>query len=163
MSDSFNHDLIALLPNLRRFALSLCRSQSLADDLVQAACEKALKSRDTFQAGSNFEAWLFRILRNAWIDHIRRTKTQGAEVDIHSAPDLAAVAGDTPAEDRLTLKKALEVIESLPEQQREVVYLVCVEELSYKDAATILNVPIGTVMSRLARARTKLSQTLGIN
>lgn len=154
--------LIAFLPNLRRFAISLCRSRDLADDLVQAACERALASQDRFEAGTRFDAWMFRILRNLWIDHVRRVKTAGRTEDIAETENIAGSSGESDAETRLTLKSVATAIDDLPDEQREVLLLVCVEDLSYREAAEVLSIPIGTVMSRLARARKNLADAAGI-
>ena len=152
MPDAFSRDLLDLLPNLRRFALSLCRSADIADDLVQLTCQKALSNRQAFQAGTRMDAWLFRILRNSWIDMVRRRQGEGQSVDIDEAYDLPGTSGPDTVENRLLLGRTLKAIHELPEDQREVLLLVCVEELSYREAAEVLEVPIGTVMSRLARA-----------
>ncbi len=162
MPDTFTEDLVALLPNLRRFALSLCRRHDMADDLVQITAERAFAARDRFDPATRLDAWLFRILRNAWIDQTRRTKTQGTIVDIDDAPDAATVDGTKIAEDALMLGAAGAAMADLPEDQRAVMLLICVEELSYKDAAEALDIPVGTVMSRLARARLAVAEKLGI-
>jgi len=155
--------LVAFLPNLRRFAISLCRSRDLADDLVQTACERALANSESFQAGTRFDAWMFRILRNLWIDDARRRKTAGPQEAIDEHPELVGGSAEREAEARLTLKSVAVAIDGLAEEQREVLLLVCVEELAYKEAAEVLGVPIGTVMSRLARARKNLAEATGIS
>lgn len=162
MRDSFSTDLIGLLPNLRRFALSLCRRADLADDLVQITAERALAARDRFDPTTRMDAWLFRILRNAWIDHARRTTTQGQTVDVHEMPEVLVVDGAGHTENVLMLRRTQEAMATLPEDQREVMMLVCVDELSYREAAEVIGVPIGTVMSRLARARLALAEKMGI-
>lgn len=162
MASDFAHDLVALLPRLRRFARALAGSPDRADDLVQSACERALRARDTFQPGTRLDAWMFRILRNVWIDAARRSGARGGE---HAALDEVAEQagwdGRAVTETRLMLAKAREAIAALPPESREVVVLVCVEELSYREAAEVLEVPVGTVMSRLSRARVKLARALG--
>lgn len=163
MNDRFSQDLIDFLPNLRRFAISLTRSRDLADDLVQITAEKAFAARDRFDPETRLDAWLFRIMRNAWIDMVRRKKTQGTQIDIDDKPDAAIVDGTRVAETSLMLKSARKAMAELPENQREVMMLICVEELSYKATADILNIPTGTVMSRLSRARMTISEKLGIN
>ncbi|WP_300060474.1 RNA polymerase sigma factor [uncultured Roseobacter sp.] len=163
MSDSFADGIITLLPNLRRFAISLCRSADTADDLVQITVERAFAARHQFDPDTRLDAWLFRILRNAWIDMTRRSKTRGIQIDIDDAPDASTVDGTKVAETALMLKSAKAAIDALPENQRDVVMLICVEEMSYKEAATVLDTPIGTVMSRLARARLAIAKKLGIN
>ncbi|MEM8796300.1 MAG: RNA polymerase sigma factor [Pseudomonadota bacterium] len=163
MANDFNAKLVHLLPNLRRFALTLCRSRDVADDLVQQTCQKAIINKASFEPGTRMEAWLFRILRNTWIDMTRRQQTEGTPVDIDQASDMPRYDGETAAETRLMLESTFKEIEALPDDQREVLILICVEELSYKEAADVLDAPIGTIMSRLARARQKLSENLGIN
>lgn len=163
MPDRFSEDLIALLPNLRRFALSLSRRGDVADDLVQITAERALAARDRFDPTTRLDAWLFRILRNAWIDQTRRMNTQGVTIDIADAPDAVIVDGVRDVEAVLTLRKAEAAVASLPDDQREVMMLVCVDELSYREAAEVIGVPIGTVMSRLARARLAVAAKMGIN
>ena len=155
--------LVDFLPNLRRFAISLCRSRQTADDLVQAACERARARADRIEPGSRFDAWMFRILRNLWIDQLRRQKTAGVQDDIEDRHDLVGSSGDRVVEARLTLKSVSEAIAELVDEQREVLLLVCVEELSYRDAADVLGVPVGTVMSRLARARKNISAATGLD
>ena len=160
---SFPARLVALLPNLRRFAISLCLSRELADDLVQAACERAIVAADSFAPDSRFDAWMFRILRNLWIDHLRRLKTAGPHDDIEEARDVSVPSGEAAAHARMDLVEVTAALQKLPDEQREVLVLVCVEELSYRDTADILSIPIGTVMSRLARARKNLMELTGIS
>lgn len=161
--DRFARALVALVPNLRRYALALCRSRDVADDLVQATCERALAGQQGFEPGTRMDAWLFRILRNAWIDGFRRTRAEGVVVDIDAASEVAGEDGVRTGESRLLLDAAGRAIMRLPEEQREVLLLVCVEELSYREASALLDIPIGTVMSRLARARSRLADDLGLN
>jgi RNA polymerase sigma-70 factor (ECF subfamily) len=155
--------LVAFLPNLRRFAISLCRSRETADDLVQAACERALAAADRFEPGTRFDAWMFRILRNLWLDKVRRRQTAGFEDDVDARHDLVGSDGESEAEARLALRSVSAAINKLADEQREVLLLVCVEELSYRETAEILDIPIGTVMSRLARARRNLAAAVGID
>ncbi|MFK0277091.1 RNA polymerase sigma-70 factor (ECF subfamily) [Ensifer sp. KUDG1] len=159
---AFGERLVAFLPNLRRFAISLCRSRDVADDLVQAACEKALAGSDRFEEGTRFDAWMFRILRNLWIDQLRRQKTAGPTEEIEAQAELAVPSGEAGSEARMALKSVAAAIDGLVLEQREVLILTCVEELSYKEAAEVLGIPIGTVMSRLARARKNLAEATGI-
>jgi RNA polymerase sigma-70 factor, ECF subfamily len=156
--------LVAFLPNLRGFAISLCRSRDVADDLVQTACERALASGDRFEPDTRFDAWMFRILRNLWIDMVRKSKTAGVEEDISVRQDIAgAVSGEREVEARMTLRSVADAIGDLPDEQREVLLLVCVEDFSYRHTAEVLDIPIGTVMSRLARARQNLASAAGIS
>lgn len=162
MAEDFGQQLIAILPRLRRFALSLTGRREVADDLVQLACERALAHQASFMPGTRFDSWLFRILRNAWFDQLRRRRTEGPMEDVHEHENLLATGGEADAETRLTLQRVWSLIGDLPEDQREVLLLVSVEGLSYKEAAEVLDVPIGTVMSRLSRARTRIAAAAGI-
>jgi RNA polymerase sigma-70 factor, ECF subfamily len=159
--------LVALLPRLRRYALVLTRSADAADDLVQAACERALATDAGPGTGVPFDAWMLRIVRNLWIDRGRRAQTEGTQLDIEDHLD--EVAGQDRAPDtadvtdaRRTLARVRGAIDALPDDQREILLLVCAEGLAYREAAEMLGVPIGTVMSRLARARTKLATLAGV-
>jgi RNA polymerase sigma-70 factor (ECF subfamily) len=158
MPAAIGQELVALLPRLRRFALVLCRSQPLADDLVQGACERALANASSWTPGTKFDAWMFRILRNYWIDHLRRVRTEGMTEDVSVQTQLIGDPGEEPILNKLVLSEVQRAIDSLPQEQREVLLLVCAEDLSYREAAEVLGVPIGTVMSRLARARKRLME-----
>ena len=162
MAENFENAVVALLPNLRRFALSLCRNSHTADDLVQGTCEKAFANKLSFQPGTRLDAWLFRILRNLWIDRLRKDKNEGQAEDIDEMAEIPEGTGDPVAETQLLLRQVSDLITKLPQVQREVIMLVCVEDLSYKEAAETLDVPIGTVMSRLARARQEILRLAGI-
>ncbi len=156
MPIAIGKELVALLPRLRRFALVLCRSPSLADDLVQSACERALAHADSWTPGTRFDAWVFRILRNHWIDYLRRSRTEGMKEDVTLQTEIAGDLGEEPILNKLLLAEVQQIISTMPAEQREVLLLVCVEDLAYREAAEVLGVPIGTVMSRLARARKRL-------
>ncbi len=160
MSPSFAQDLIALLPRLRRFARSLTGTADTADDLVQAACERALRGQAGWERGTRLDAWLFKIAKNIWIDQIRRRRREGTAVPLEDAPEIEGSDGRKLAEARIELVKVEEAMQALTPDHREVLQLVCAEELSYGEAAQRLNVPVGTVMSRLARARIALAARL---
>jgi RNA polymerase sigma-70 factor (ECF subfamily) len=164
VSSDFAEGVIALLPRLRRLARALAGNADAADDLVQAACERAFAARAQYQPGTRLDAWLFRILRNQWIDQHRRTAARGglhADIDAVELP--AGEDGRAIAETRLMLAKAEEALAALPAEQREVLVLICVEEMGYRETAELLGVPIGTVMSRLSRGRRALARLLGID
>ncbi|WP_233489125.1 RNA polymerase sigma factor [Rhodovulum sp. 12E13] len=162
MRDDFETELVAALPVLRRYAISLCRRPDMADDLVQIAVERAVAARDRVDPDTRLEPWLFRILRNAWIDAGRRQATRGTEIDVHDTPEAAVHDGVRAAEATVMLRQTEAALATLPEEQREVIVLVCFEELSYAEAAGVLGIPKGTVMSRLARGRVALAAKLGI-
>jgi RNA polymerase sigma-70 factor, ECF subfamily len=161
VSPSFNDQLVQLLPRLRRFARGLCGSAVEADDLVQAACERALARSHQFQEGTRFDSWMFRIVQTIWIDQLRARRIRREEGE-----DAAAHVGtDAPArlaEARLHLGEVAAALEAIPPEQRVALLLVTVEGLSYKEAAEVVNVPVGTIMSRLARARVALGIRLGM-
>ncbi|PZU69264.1 MAG: RNA polymerase subunit sigma-70 [Sphingobium sp.] len=142
---SFERDLLAILPRLRRFAASLSHDRADGDDLCQAALEKGLRARDQWQPGTRLDSWMYRIMRNLWIE-------AGADV---------GYAGDKAVEQAMTLSDVDRAMQALPPEQREAIALVLVEGLSYKEAAAILNVPMGTLTSRLVRGRGALIELLG--
>jgi RNA polymerase sigma-70 factor (ECF subfamily) len=155
----FSDQLIAVLPRLRRFAAGLTRSASEADDLVQAACERALTREHQFQEGTRFDSWMFRIVQTIWIDQLRARNIRKEDDDIAEE----RLGTDEPVrrvEARLALSEVRRAVSLLPPDQRATLMLVTVEGLSYKQAADVAGVPIGTIMSRLARARIALQQLL---
>jgi RNA polymerase sigma-70 factor, ECF subfamily len=155
----FSDQLIAVLPRLRRFARGLTGSVVEADDLVQAACERALARREQFQEGTRFDSWMFRIVQTIWIDQIRSRRVRKEEVDVAEA----RIGSDEPvrrAEARLALDEVRHAVDRLPPDQRTALLLVTVEGLSYKEAAEVVQVPVGTIMSRLSRARLALQAQL---
>lgn len=159
---SFSAELIALLPRLRRFARSLAGHPDRADDLVQEACERALRGQAGFIPGTRFDAWVFRILRNAWLDSHRRRAARGGE---HAAFDAVAEAagedGRVTSGSRDDLMDAERALLRLPPEQREALVLTCIEGLTFAEAAEVLGIPAGTVMSRSARGRIALAEALG--
>jgi RNA polymerase sigma-70 factor, ECF subfamily len=163
MSVDIRLQLVTMLPRLRRFAASLTRNMAQADDLVQATCEKALRSADSFQAGTRLDSWLYRIMQNQWIDEMRKKKTQGVEQPVEEAFDVVGEDGARVTQARLAAGEVMQALDKLPDEQRSVVTLVCIEDLSYREVSEILDIPMGTVMSRLSRARRALADALGAN
>lgn len=149
-----------LLPRLRRFALALTCDRTEADDLVQAGCERALLAARQWQAGTRMDSWMFKIMQNHWIDQCRARSSRGQAVDPEILENLPDDQWTRAMEARLTLERVLGVMRLLPEPMRIVLALVTIEGLSYQQAAEVLDVPVGTVMSRLARARTELVRRL---
>jgi len=160
MDQAFSHQLVALLPRLRRFARGLARGSEEGDDLVQAACERALARHDQFEPGTRLDSWMYRIVQNLWLDSRRRQKKEAIALDPVDLAEHATPVGANAAEDGLYLAQVREAIAQLPEEQCAVLMLVSVEGLAYKDAAEILDLPLGTVMSRLSRARVALGRAL---
>ncbi len=161
--DEFSGGLVALLPNLRRFALSLCRKPDIADDLVQTTVERALKARDRFDPATRLDAWAFRILRNAWIDHTRRAGNRDDMIDIAEVPEALTVDGTQVTETRLMSVRSKGRWPPCPKISRPCCWLVCAEGMTYAEVAEVLDVPIGTVMSRLSRARLAVAKKVGVN
>jgi RNA polymerase sigma-70 factor (ECF subfamily) len=150
-------EIVALLPRLRRFAWSLTGSRDEGDDLVQAACLKALGALEQYQPGTRLDAWMFRILRTGWIDRARYRARRPGTSDPETLEAISdSGLGARTAEARLTLERVRAAMAGLPPEQREVLALVALEGLSYREAAEVLDIPIGTVMSRLGRARARL-------
>jgi RNA polymerase sigma-70 factor (ECF subfamily) len=158
--DAFEAELIGLLPRLRAFALGLALDSAKADDLVQAGCERALTHRSQWQTGTRLDSWMFRILRNLWIDQVRSAGRRD-EVDESALEEWPSMTWTSSTEAALTLEQVMQHLAKLPVDMRTVLVAVCVEDLSYKEAAELLDVPIGTVMSRLARARMALHKMMG--
>lgn len=158
---SFERDLMALLPRLRRFAMGLVREPADADDLCQAAVERALKSRDQWQPGTRLDSWMYRIMRNMWIDEVRARGRRDAVLAPEAAGALVGDRGDAAVEARVELGNVDQAMATLPGEQREAILLVLVEGFGYREAAEILDVPIGTLTSRLARGRIALMERLG--
>lgn len=156
MTDQIRRQIVDLLPRLRRFAYALTGDLDRGDDVIQEACVRALSRLDQWEPGTRLDSWMFRIAQNVWLDRIRALKVRGEAIDIDDAHDLAGEDGRSVTENRLALADVAEALASLPPDQRVVVTLVCVDGLSYKEAAETLEVPIGTIMSRLARGRQAL-------
>lgn len=160
MSVEIRHQMVALLPRLRAFARALARQSDVADDLVQATCEKALRSLHLWAPGTRLDSWMYRIMQNEWIDTRRRARPQVSIDEPAIEPALGGEDGQRSADARLTLEDVRRLIERLPEEQRVVLTLTCLDDISYRETAEILGIPIGTVMSRLGRARAALADAL---
>lgn len=156
----FERELLNLLPRLRRFSRSLTRDAVEADDLCQSAIERALKSRSQWQDGTRLDAWMYRIMRNCWIDEQRRQGRRTAHFAPLEAADLSQAAGATAQPDPHGAMDLHRAMNSLPIEQREVAALVWVEGLSYREVADLLQIPMGTLTSRLVRARRRLLSSL---
>ncbi len=151
---AFQRELVRLLPRLRRFALALTQNRDAAEDLLQSTVERALRKWDSFESGRRMDSWTFKIMQNLWFD-TRRSAAAGMKFSDEEV-DVVGEDGRTIIEHREELARAREAFAALPEEQRAVMALVVFDGLSYADAADALQVPIGTVMSRLARARASL-------
>jgi len=153
----FRAELVSLLPRLRRFGRAIARNREDADDLAQVAVERALTRREQWEPGTRMLSWMFKIMNNAWIDEVRaRTRRD----QIFAPEEAGEHVGVSPMDNPLNALAVRKAIERLNDEQRIAVGLVLVEGLPYKEAADVLGVPIGTVTSRLARAREQLQAML---
>lgn len=155
-ASTINNGIAALLPRLRRFARVVVLQREDADDLVQIAVQRALARSAQWDANTRLDSWIFRIMRNVWNDELRSPTRR----DQSFMPDEAGEHGDETADarrQRLTVEKAVRM---LSEEHRMVVALVLVDGMPYKEAASVLGIPLGTLSGRLARARAALQEIL---
>jgi RNA polymerase sigma factor (sigma-70 family) len=157
-ADAFSAAVLAALPRLRRYAIALLRDTSMADDLVQDCIERALKNRHSLADRAHMSGWLSSILHNLYLDSLRQKRRRGAHVELDDSLGLIELSV-LPA-DRGTAKDLVEAMSDLSFEHRQILLLVGLEGHSYHDVAEQLGIPIGTVMSRLARARTQLRARL---
>lgn len=160
-SSGFETGLAQLLPRLRRFAHALTRDPADADDLTQATVERALRSRGQWQPGTRLDSWLYRIMRNLWIDTAR---SRARKARVEAPPEAAETIGVDPRpglEAAVDLARVMAAMGRLPDEQREVVALILVEGFGYREVSEMLGLPIGTVSSRLVRGRTALLEMVG--
>ena len=160
MLEDLPQQIVTLLPRMRRFAYSLTGSKDDGDDIVQAACERALGRLHQWQPGTRLDSWMFRIIQTIWIDRLRSRRVRGEDQSPDMIESLIGEDGRRLTEARLMLRRVRQAIDQLPEDQRSVLVLVAVDGLTYREASGILEVPIGTVMSRLARARRRLHELM---
>lgn len=158
MSDS--QTIIAELPRLRRYARALVRDADAADDLVQDCVERALSRIDQFRTGTNMRAWLLTIMHGIYVNGVRRRHPSPESLALHR--ELTEGSDGVPEQERgLIVIDLEEALAGLPDDQREIVLLIGLEDMSYKQAAETVGIPIGTVMSRLARGRERLRTLMG--
>lgn len=157
--EQFKADMISLLPRLRRFALSLTRSASDADDVLQDACTTALQKWHQYDPSQPLERWLFRVARNLWVSEVRKRKVRQGEgqVDAEEAAELQTASN---ADDLLAAKQVRLKVADLDRELAQPLMLVCAEGYSYRETSELLGIPIGTVMSRIHRARKLLVSSL---
>jgi RNA polymerase sigma-70 factor, ECF subfamily len=160
LNNEMKQQIVALLPRLRRFAYGLAGDLDRADDLVQEACLRALANSTQWQPGTRLDSWMYRIVQNTWYDQLRARKVRGEVVDIEEQTHLVGTDGRDVLEHRASLLAVSKKLTELSADQQMIVALVCFDGLSYKEAAAALDLPIGTVMSRLARARIALAGAL---
>ena len=158
-SDDLRDQLVALLPNLRAVARSLSGNADRADDLVQETLVKAWRNRDSYTQGTNLKAWLIAILRNSFISELRKRKREVQDTDGILSGQIGVNGGQSGHVDLMDFMKALE---KLPHDQREALILVGAEGLSYEEVALICGCAVGTIKSRVNRARNRMCEIMGV-
>ena len=153
--------LLAALPRLRRFCHAMAGNAVDGDDLMQATVERALSRSHQFDPQTRLDSWMFRIAQNLHIDEKRRLRRRGVAVPADELVGIPGEDGRVLVENRSDLARAQHALQQVPEDQRAVFALVVVEGLGYREAAEALGIPVGTVMSRLARARARIAEALG--
>ena len=154
--DRFQRDVVDLLPRLRRLARAIARDLADADDLVQVTLERALARRQQWRPGTRLDSWMFRIMKNAWIDE-SRTRTRRPRIfSPEAAGETVGAQGSDALDTRIEAARAARAMARLPDDQRIAVAMVLVDGLSYREAADALEIPMGTLTSRLVRGRTSL-------
>jgi RNA polymerase sigma-70 factor (ECF subfamily) len=151
--------LEAQIPRLRRYARALTRDVSRADDLVQSCLTRAVAKQHLWQPGTDLRAWLFTILHNQYVNDVRRLVREGNTVELGDAPQLTVQSNAIPSLELRDLERA---IHKLPEEQRSVILLIGLEGMRYEEVAAVLDVPVGTVRSRLSRGRDQLRRLMGM-
>lgn len=152
-SEQFRARVVAFLPRLRRFCHGLCADRDLGDDLLQASVERALGRHTQWQEGTSLENWMMKMASNLNIDRIRAQRVRGIAVDVEEAIDLPGEDLLAALEFRSELEAARAALAAMSVELRTVMTVVVIDGLSYRDAAEMLDIPIGTVMSRVSRAR----------
>lgn len=160
-TEDFREKVAALLPQLRRFALAMTGAPHDADDLVQSAIERALSRAEQWRPETRLDSWMYKIVQNLWIDQTRRRRTRGEASPLDDALHIAGEDGRDTAERRLMLSSARTAFAALAPELRAAAGLVILNGLSYREAAETLEVPIGTIMSRVSRSRRALEEALG--
>ncbi len=161
-TEAIRSEMLRLLPRLRRFCFALTGSAADGDDLVQDTIERALKHLHSWEPGTRLDSWMFRIAKNRFVDGRRAAKRETAAIARSiSAGDNDTFDGQRVVDAHLALSAVDAAFRTLPADQREAVVLVLLDGLSYREAADILQVPIGTLTSRIARARAVLAEATG--
>ena len=160
LDDTIRREMLAHLPRLRRFAHGLTGSSDEGDDLLQATCERAIRKIDTWTPGTRLDSWMFRIARNIYLNELRARKTRREYAADVSHRSHEALDGEQLLMSQLTYTAVRDIVTALPEEQRSVLLLIAAEGLTYSEASEVLEVPIGTVTSRLARARALLKRRI---
>lgn len=152
-----DEELNDVLPALNRFAMSLTRNQEAAEDLVQDSIERALLKSHYYQPGTNFRSWIFTLCRRLFLNQIRKQKTQGVSVELDDSPQ-SKISAPPAQESACEYREVMAHFDQLPTRDRDVISLIAIEGMKYTEAASQLNTPVGTIRSRLSRARNRLKE-----
>lgn len=156
LDKTLRDEMVALLPQLRRFAYGLTGSVPDGDDLVQATCERAIANLEKWEKGTRLDSWMYRIAQNLHFNALRDGKTRARHLAVIGSETERSLDGEKLQEERFALSAVRRFVDRLPEEQRVVLLLVCVEGRSYREVSQITGLPVGTVTSRLGRARSAL-------
>lgn len=157
-ADKLKNDLLTVLPGLRRFALSLTRNRDQADDLVQETSLRVMQKGIPDDA--DLRPWAFRVCKNVWIDHVRRQKVRAQATEAEKQTALGEYDAPAALEGRSELDSVMQIMATLPEDQQIALSLVAIEGMSYREVAQVMGIPMGTVMSRISRARGAIADAL---
>jgi RNA polymerase sigma-70 factor (ECF subfamily) len=159
--ESVRTAIVAALPRIRRFCHAVAGNAADGDDLMQSTVERALSRSGQFEPGTRIDSWMFRIAQNLNIDAARARLRRGTTVPIEDIAERVGEDGRDLVENRSQLAAAQRALQAVPDDQRAAFVLVVVEGLSYREAAEVLAVPVGTIMSRIARARARIESAIG--
>ena len=159
MEEQIREQMIGLIPRLRRFALTLTSNDADADDLVQSTFLKGIENLDKWQVGSRLDSWLYRIAQNIWLNTIRHQKVKSSYAKDQVFVQDSVIDGEDAVIQKSELKQVEMGFNTLPADQKTALLLVAIEGYGYQEAAEILEIPVGTVTSRIARARQSLSRS----
>jgi RNA polymerase sigma-70 factor (ECF subfamily) len=157
----FRSELAELIPKLRRFAFGICGTAHDADDLVQSAMERALRNEDQWRPGTRLDSWMYRIMQNLWIDQMRQRRSRGTVAPLEDAFAVVGEDARVTVENRDMAARAIAAFNALSPEVKAAAAMVILNGQSYRQAADALDVPIGTIMSRVARARRALETMTG--
>lgn len=158
MDTRTRHEMLSLLPRLRRLAIALTGSSEAGDDLVQATYEQAIRHIDKWQPGSRLDRWMFQIARNINLNNLRHLKVRGPAVDPMELDNHHSHDGQRAVEAKVTLERVRAYIDALPEEQRSILLLICVEGFTYAEVSQMLDMPISTIATRLGRLQIALKE-----
>ena len=157
MDEGVRREMLSFMPRLRRFSYGLTGSRDAGDDLMQATYERAIREIRRWQPGTRLDSWMYRIARNIHLNNLRALRVRGEHLAPVELDHHASIDGERVADSQIAFGAVRDFMSRLPEEQRSILLLVCVEGLSYKEVSELLDLPLGTIASRLGRARMALT------